>query len=71
MTLVFLDPPNYAVSSSLTDQYHKYGVMSVIQVKTDEIGSVLPFLFSNDCISMFGYKLASIDLICSVLQSIY
>lgn len=40
--LVFLKSP-----SSVTDQYHKYEVMCVIQDKTDELGSVLPFSFSN------------------------
>lgn len=50
--LVFLNSPNYAVSSSVTDQCHEYGVMHVIQDKTDELGSHLPFLFSNDCINM-------------------
>lgn len=45
--LVFLKSPNYAVPSSVTDQYHKYEVMCVIQDKTDELGSVLPFSFSN------------------------
>lgn len=30
-TLVFFNFPNYAVSSSVTDQYHEYGVMCVIR----------------------------------------
>lgn len=59
--LVFFNSPNYAVNIT------NMGVMRVIQDKTDELGSVLPFLFSNDCI---GYNLGSINLLHSVLQSI-